>query len=382
MHVHSVRCLTELREHGPATLGELAQRTKLSRPTVDAALGILIDLGLVEESAPVKLGQGAGRPARRYRFMSDYGLVVGVDVGSHSVRAVVADLSGRILASADSPDSPGADGVARLTAVCAAVRQAIEQSGMPGRPIIAMGVGVSGIVGADGRLAVSSTFPDWVGVDIAGKLGREFDTSVVVENDMNLAALAERRMGAAQLADDFLYVFIGHRISTALILAGEIRQGSHSAAGEIDASSFDIDLDEAGEIRWHSAAGAAEVFRAARDGDPAALAEVAAFAEALAKTLATVSLVIDPDAIVLGGGLSRAGELLLSPLRDALRRRIRIPALPRVIGSVLSVDAVALGALSRAFGVASSILSGGDLFGEPTIAGPFGHRDELDLTAV
>lgn len=350
------RVAVALRDGGRATVAQLAERIGLSRPTVEATLPLLRERGLVGMIDEHTLGgRGAGRPARIFEFVADAGLLVGVDVGIHRIRVVVADLTGHVVAWHQRDIDGTFVGVGRLDSVKEAVHACFELAGIEiGRlsRLSGMAVAVSGMVGSDGRLTVSHNFPDWEGVDIAGKLSEEFGCPVTIENDMRLAALAEHRMGAARLVDDVAYFFAGHRISMGLIIEGKLRRGRHGAAGEIGGSVFSMHVDDSGQLRWESAGTGEEVFRAAGDGDPAAIAEIEAFVRGVATGIATVTMAVDPDVVVVGGGLSRAGEELLRPLRAAVMSEIGVPVRPSIIQSELGAESVVLGALALASGQA------------------------------
>ena len=370
------RVAVALRDGGRATVAQLAERTGLSRPTVEAALPALRERGLVgmieEHTAG---GRGAGRPARIFEFVADAGLLVGVDVGIHRVRVVVADLTGRIVAWHQRDIEQRFVGADRLDYVKDAVRTCFDRAGIDiGRlaTLSGMAVAVSGMVGPDGRLAVSHNFPDWEGVDIGGRLREEFGCPAVIENDMRLAALAEHRMGAARLVDDVAYFFAGHRISMGLIIDGKLRRGRHGAAGEIGGSVFSMHVDDSGQLRWETAETAEEVFRAAAAGDSAARAEIERFVRGVATGIATVTMAVDPDVVVVGGGLSRAGEELLRPLRAAVMSEIALPVRPPIIQSELGAESVVLGALALASGQAMERLYQASDLPEP----------EIDVAAV
>lgn len=350
------RVAIALRDGGRATVARLAERTGLSRPTVASALPVLCERGLVGMVDEQTLGgRGAGRPARIFEFLADAGFLVGVDVGIHRIRVVVADLAGRVVGWHEREVDPAFGGADRMEGVKAAIHDGLDAAGVERARLSrlsGMAVAVSGMVGPDGRLIVSRNFPDWEGVDIAGRLRDEFGCPVSVENDMRLAALAEHRMGSARLMDDVAYFFAGHRISMGLIIDGRLRRGRHSAAGEIGEIVFSMQVDEAGQLRWETAESAEAVFRAAAGGDEAARAEIKRFVGGLATGMATVTMAIDPDVVVVGGGLSRAGEELLRPLREAVMAEIHVPVRPTIIQSELGAESVALGALALASGQA------------------------------
>ena len=355
-NLSGARVAIALRDGGRATVAQLAERTGLSRPTVEAALPALRGRGIVGMVDEQTLGgRGAGRPARIFEFIADAGFLIGVDVGIHKVRVVIADLAGRIVAWYEREVGRDFVGVGRLEVVTQSVHECLGEAGIDVARLSrlsGMAVAVSGMVGSDGRLIVSRNFPDWEGVDIAGRLHDEFGCPVAVENDMRLAALAEHRMGAARLVDDVAYFFAGHRVSMGLIIDGKLRRGRHNAAGEIGEIVFSMQVDESGQLRWVSADTAEEVFRKAAAGDPAAIAEIELFVAGLATGMATVTMAVDPDVVVVGGGLSRAGEELLRPLRAAVMKEIRVPVRPSIIQSELGAESVVLGALAHASGQA------------------------------
>lgn len=366
---HAAICAVALRDHGRATVAELADRTGLSRPTVEAGLETMADRGLVSTLDGMTTGgRGVGRPARRYAFRPEAGHVVAVDVGVHRIRAAVADLAGRTIGWREEGTDAATVGPIRMATVMRAVSACLADAGVAAPSLVGMGVAVTGMVGRDGRLIVSKNLPDWEGVDIAGHLQREYGCPVVVDNDIRMAALAEHRLGAARLVDDVVYLFAGHRVSMGLILGGELRHGRHSAAGEIGGIAFSMSVDDRqDQLRWKSAESGAEVFRRAADGDPAAIAEVSQFAQGLATGVATVAMAIDPDMIVIGGGLSQAGGVLLDPLRRAVNAAIPVPVMPSIVASELGSESVLLGTLVRAFGVTAMPLYGSANLPEPVI---------------
>ena len=362
-------CAIALRDHGHATVAELSGRTGLSRPTVEAGLEAMTSRGVVSVLCELTTGgRRAGRPARVYSFSPHAGYVVAADVGPHRVRVALADLGGGIIGWLDEPTGDDVVGPERMVCVRRVIDQCLHDGGVLASDLVGMGVAVTGMVGLDGRLIVSRNLPDWEGVDISGRLSRIYGCPVVVENDIRMAALAEHRLGAARLADDIVYLYAGHRASMALILGGKLRHGHHSAAGEIGGIAFSMAVDDQhDQLTWKTAPSGEEVFRLAADGDFAAREEVRQFVAGLATGVAIAAMTVDPDLIVVGGGLSRAGGGLLDPLRDAVCDAIPVPVRPTIIASELGAEAVTLGTLVHAFGVASVSLYGSPDLPEPTI---------------
>lgn len=343
------RTAQQLRDGGPATVNDLAITLGLSRTSVENAVAVLGDTGLIVE-ATAAVGRGAGRPARRYAFDVDAGAVVGVDIAAASIRVVIADLGGTVLAQQTFAGvAEERDGASKLAAVIADVHRALGDAGLAVSRIRAIGVALPGIVDDAGRVTASVVIPDWSGIDIGSHIRQAFGCPVAVDNGVRLAAVAEHHLGVAQLVDDVLYLSVGNRIAMGLILGGRPRRGIHNAAGDIGRLAFRGIDTETGQITWRAGDTAADVFGRARGGDAAAAAEVEAFVTELAHGIATLVLTVDPAMIVIGGGLSAAHGQLLDPLRERLQRFIGLPFQVPIAEARLGADAAAHGALVHAF---------------------------------
>ncbi|MFF3494818.1 ROK family protein [Streptomyces sp. NPDC002795] len=326
------------------TLTELVRTTKVARATVENALAGLVEQNLAAEVLPdADASRQVGRPAKRYRFHAAAARVLGLDVGVHKVLAVVADLSGTVLGVRRTAVSPELSPEHRIAAARALGHRALRGAGEG--PLRAVGVGTTGIVAADHTVAISSQLPGWAGTDLAAPFQEGFGVPVVAGNDSKLAALGERWRGSARTMRDVVYVHVGRRISTGIVLGGTVLHGTHGAAGEIG------QLPGSG---WHSAHerllarwGTPEaLFAAVRARDTSAAQALDAFTADLVQGIAPVVLTVDPEAVVIGGGLSRAGDLLLEPLRARLAEVCLFPV--AVVGSELGDEAVAHGAVRLA----------------------------------
>ena len=340
-------CLLALREAPePLTLAELAAATGLSRPTVDAVLQDLAAAGTVVPAPPAPSG-GAGRPARRVAFAPSAGCVAAFDIGARSVRCLVTDLAGTELARSEVPLPAGAP----LDAL-------VEAIARTGRSPGAVGVAAPGIVAADGRIAQSLAAPGLIGLDLAARLAQRLGCPVVVDNDIKLAALAEHHLG--EDAESMLFVQLGHRISVAAILEGRILQGAHRLAGELGSQRGMrwTPTSERGRLVWSTGAEARPLLERAAAGEETARAEIEEFCEEIAPRLATVLLTLDPARVVVGGGLSRAGETLLGPLRRAVGRLLMTEHAPDLVAARLTTDGALAGALGAAFRHGSVSLTG------------------------
>ncbi|MFE0462518.1 ROK family protein [Kitasatospora sp. NPDC058965] len=353
--------LERLRTGGPESRAQLARDTGLSKPTVSAALAVLEQAGLVREAgvhAPER-----GRTAVLYEPDPTAGQVLGVDIGRARLRVAVADLAGRILAHRDVPNrGRSADAVA--DAVVAAAREATEEAG--GGP----GAVVHAVIGSPGvwdeqqqRVHYAVQLPGWGRRGLFERIEAELGTPISVHNDANLAALGEYADGAGTGSRVFAYLLVGTGLGTGVVVNGEIQQGAHGAAGEIGflplpGTGRHLEQEAAADsvVRAARAEGmtgalnAKRVFAAARAGDPRAAAAVLREAEQLAYPVAVLAAVLDPDLVVLGGGLGHGADLLLGPLEEALHRLT--PLRPRLAASALGDEAVLRGALAIALGIA------------------------------
>lgn len=396
--LNSAATLRALRDGGESTLSGLAGRVGLSRPTTEGALGELIDRGLVAEDAP-RPGAGLGRPARRYRFRAEAGHALGIDIDAHRVRLVVADLTGGVAGGHRADLDVQAPPRERIAAVRAAVKACLGATGVERRSLWAVAAGTPGVVAPDGTVASCTVVPGWEGVHLARELGRSFSCPVLVENDANLAAMAERWRGAARDVDDVVCVHAGLDLhtGTGALIGGRLHRGRWGAAGEIgmlpemglrdttaalitgtdvgpEAASAALaeltsaagsmpdggspggtpagkdPLGDGGPLGGDSAGPsldhAGRVLEAAGWGAAEAKAVVERLAARMARGVAAMALALDPEMIVVGGPLVRAGDLLVSELRRRVEPLCLSPV--RIVASELGDESVGLGAVRLA----------------------------------
>lgn len=265
--------------------------------------------------------------------------VVAVDVGGTGIKAALCDRNCAVLDTASRP-TPAADGVpAVLTAICHTIEELSERAAA--RRLRAAGIGLilPGVVDpAAGVVRYSANLP-WRELPIAGEISGRVGLPVAIEHDVRAAGLAEARLGAARDVPDALFVGIGTGIAAAAIVDGRPVPGAGGLAGEIG----HLPVVPGGEPcacglrgcaeRYASAAGisrrfqaqtgrsasAAEVIELAAAGDPAAGQVFDQALTVLAQLLTGCVLLLDPALIVLGGGLSLAGDALLRPLAERLQ---------------------------------------------------------------
>ncbi|MFD1939203.1 ROK family protein [Nonomuraea mangrovi] len=362
--LNSAAILRAMRGAGDATLTELARAARVSRPTAEVIVEDLLGEGWAEECEEEQGDRQRGRPARRYRFRASAGHVVGVGIGSSSVRTMAADLGGTILASCREPLPRDASAAERLAMVRDLVTRAAAEAGCEVSELVAVGVGTTGVVDGEGRVVKSVVLPGWTGVELRAELEKRVPSPILVENDMRLAVLAEHWRGAAQGMSDVVYLFTGDRLGLGFLIGGVPYRGAHAASGEIGVqagdhwSAFRHVLDyamavEPGELRSTRESAEFAIARA-RAGDAQAAEAVSRFARHLAGGLVSIVNPLDPEMVVIGGSLSTAGDLLVEPIQSYLDEVCLYP--PRVVASELSSESITLGAVRMALNHADTVL--------------------------
>lgn len=361
--------LAALLDSEQLTRPELASGTGLSRPTISEAVRRLVATGLIVEDG-VRRG-GLGRVPTCYRLAPTAGYVVAADIGGDNLRVAVADMSGTVrLEKKQATRATGARRVAAQTARM--VRAATESIGDRLGPLRRVGVSAPGVIHADGRtMSIAHNLGEDGPFDLLTPLESAVDAPIMLDNNVNLAALGERWRGHAREVANFVFLAVGAGIGMGLVHNGEVIRGAHGAAGEIAYLPLPGNLPpgqrvghgkellaaEAGgygmlaAMRAHHGwpgdrpATVAELFEQAADGVPAAVELVEAEGRQLGLTVASTCAVFDPDLVVLGGGIG-SNALLLPVVRETVRALVPFP--PRVESSALGEIASLTGALSIA----------------------------------
>ncbi|MFC9982954.1 ROK family protein [Microbacterium keratanolyticum] len=364
----SARTAVHLRDSGAATVTDLARALDLSRTSVESSVTQLVAAGIVEETLTPAGPRGAGRPARTYEFRADAGLIAGLDVGTHSVRLLLADLAGVVRSRHSFPGlDTTATGAEQIDVVIGHLRQALASEGLAPGSLRAIGISLPGIVDATGRVLTSVIVPGWGSIDLPAQFHAAFGCPLAIDNGVRLAALAEHHLGAARLVDDVLYVSVGTRVSAGAILGGQARRGAHNVAGDIGRLAVRQSDPTTGEIVWRSAETGEDVARLAMSGDEDARAEIEHLVDDLGRSLALLTMAIDPAIVVIGGGMSLAREAFREPLARAVSRHTGLPFELPIVSAALGADAAAYGAVVFAFGQCADSLYGGVTLPEPRV---------------
>jgi len=373
--LNRLRVIDALRDEGLISRAEIARRTGLSRSTVSSLVSELQADGLVvERSEPAAAhGDQGGRPPILLSFDASAGVAVGIDFDHHHVRVAVSDLSSRILVErelqldTDHAAHEGLDAAAEL------VGELLAEAGVDQARVIGAGMCLPGpIHRPTGVVGSTAILPGWVGVAAAEEMHRRLDLPILVDNDANLAALAEAAFGAGRDAKDLVYLMISSGIGAGLVLNGRLYRGAEGLAGELGHVLVDADgpvcrcgnrgcletvagTDALAELLRRSHGDGLDgraIVRLAREGDLGCRRVIADAGRAIGKAAATLVNVLNPELLIVGGDLSDAGELLLDGVRESLERS----ALPTAVQAA-DVVAGSLGDRAEVLGAIALVLS-------------------------
>jgi predicted NBD/HSP70 family sugar kinase len=356
--------LRHIRQLGQCSRAELARLSGLSKPTVSLALANVERSGLVREA-----GQRTGVPGRSavlYEIRPQAGYVLGLDIGHQYLRGAVADLTGEVIArSALRTKASNTSG--RVAELIRLADELCAEAGIARSSVTQTVIGSPGVY--DPRrnaIALAGGLAGWGRPAVLAELRAAFGQQLVVENDVDAATLAEREQGHGREVRTFAFVWIGTGIGMGLMIDGNLHRGVHGVAGEIAfmpiSAGQGSDPEDARRRGQLEAAGSAaavvraarrtgmrgsvsarRVFEAAAAGDERATAVVADEVVLVARAVCAVVTVVDPELVVLGGGIGQAPGFAAA-VAEELRRLA--PVMPDVRVSALGTEAVVDGCLA------------------------------------
>ncbi len=371
-----MRVVDALRRSGTASRSELAQLTGLSRTTIATLVADLFARGLVVEPPVASGGTRSGcrgRPPALLRLDPSAGVAVGVDFGHSHVRVAVADLSSTLLGEASASVETDDDADRALDVAAELVAEVLEAAGVDHTRVVGAGMGVPGPYDRRRNVVNSSTIlPGWIGRNAGDELSRRLDVHVEVDNDANLGALGELTFGTGRGIRNAVYVKMSTGIGAGLIWQGELYRGATGIAGELG----HVQVQDGGGVCncggrgcLQTVAAVPTLLAAARAahgpeltlhglielveaGDFSARRIVGEAGRAVGRVLADLCNLINPEAIIVGGDLSAAGEPLLAGIREAIDRH----ALPGAAEAV-AVKAAVLGERAEVLGALGLVIA-------------------------
>ncbi|ALE04696.1 transcriptional regulator (plasmid) [Arthrobacter sp. ERGS1:01] len=360
------RIIDAVKKHGGLTQVELAGATGLSPASVSNIVKELSSSGILHTAPSTR----SGRRAQYVTLARRLGLVAAVDFSERHMRVALADSAQTILAEKHMPlarDHRADNELDRTMMMLADMLDSVD-AGMD--EVLTLCVGLPApLVRTTGVIARRGILRGWDGIPVAEVLERRLNRRVFVDNSSNLAALAEHRYGSSRGINTSIFINVDDGIGAGLILNGEVFRGRNGTAGEVGHMTI---LENGPLCRCGSRgcleaiAGGAAILEGLRDhlgslklnevvvhamaGDAACLRAVADAGRHIGIAAANLSNVFDPERIVVGGQLARAGEILLGPLRHTVERSVIVEQeiMPDIVQGQLGNRAALLGAVAHA----------------------------------
>ncbi len=340
-HRNRDRVVDVLRSRGQLSQAEIARATGLSRTTVSTLVAELRDGGLVASVNLKTTHERGGRPGVRLVLSDPKQFVAGIDFGHSHVNVAVADVARNVLGERHQELDVNHRAAEALDTSARLLDELLDELGLERKQVVAVGMGIPGPVDrARGSAGSATILPDWVGLRIAAEMRERLGVPVEIENDANLGALAELTWGAGRGCANFVYVKAATGIGAGIVVDGRLLRGATGTAGEIGHTT----LDGEGPLCYCGNRGCLEtvasgpaiealvgrvegerltlqrIVELAREGDPRCRRAVSDAGREIGIAVAGLCNLVNPERVIVGGLLCRAGDVLLDPLRESIRR--------------------------------------------------------------
>lgn len=356
--------MERLLRDGATSRASLSRVTGLSKQTISEVMLVLAERGWVRESG--KISGGVGRTAVRYEIDARAGFALGLDLGASTLRGVLTDISGTVVAEHEMTADKNPSALPGQTLALKAAMLAAADA--PADRLQIATVATPGVMTPQGRLELAPNLPGVASLDLADQLRKVLNCQVIFENDVNAAALGEYWEAGENADDHFAFVSLGTGVGLGILVEGRLLRGASRAAGEIgylplggdpfaaaslDQGALETSLGAAGILERYQEYGGSratsvrDVFDRLNSGDAAAQRAIDETARLAALVVVTIGAVIDPDRIVFGGNIGGRPELvhrIKAILPSVQRRPIRVEV------SRLGARATVLGAAAMSLG--------------------------------
>ncbi|MEO7005462.1 MAG: ROK family transcriptional regulator [Terrimesophilobacter sp.] len=360
------RIVDAIKLHGGLTQVELAGITGLSAATVSNIVRELSGTGVLHTSPTTQ----SGRRAQNVTLAHALGLVVGVHFSLRHMRVALADVAHTIVAEHHMPlahDHRADNELDRTTLLIADMLDSVQASMSE---VLAVVIALPAPINRPlGTTARSGILRGWDGIPVAEVMQHRLRRAVYVDNAANLAALGELRLGAARGKRNAVYLDVGEGIGAGIIINGEVFRGQNGTAGEFGHTT----VRENGTLCRCGNRGCLEAIASgsallenlkptlgvlklndvvlrAMGGDDACIRAIGDVGKHIGVAAANLCNLLDPERLVIGGELARAGELLLGPIRHATERSVIVDeqSMPDIVQAQLGARAATLGAVAYA----------------------------------
>lgn len=363
--INRLHVLETIRRREPIARVEIGEHTRLSRATVSAIIGALLEEGLVAEieeppSAGREAASGRGRPRIMLRMNPNAAYVAGVKISMHQISVMVTNLRADVLTSFVLPMRTHRLGAAVIADIVEdSLRRAVADAGLEIGQIAGVGIGLPGFIDAVAGICHWSPIFGNEPVHFAALVQERLGVSTRIENDANLVTLAERWFGHGQDVDDFIVITVEHGVGMGVFLNGELYRGHHGLGAEFGhakhdrhgppcrcgqsgcieayAADYAILRDAAMLIELGDVEDALAADRAIRQVTELAFAGDRRFqhlferaGEVLGLGIANLINVLNPARVILSGAGMRAGRMLGDPLIATIRANVLAPLADRL----------------------------------------------------
>ncbi|MEW5814055.1 MAG: ROK family transcriptional regulator [Spirochaetota bacterium] len=383
-----LKILSFIRDKEHISRTELAQLANLSLPAVSRIVGLLLRQGYVRE---VGLGDSrGGRKPVMVEAVPDVGFVIGVDLGGTRILAAAADLHGRVLHVAEARP----EGTRLIDSLFTAIREAVHRLDKEQRKrLLGIGIGTPGLLDYTRGVVITAANLGWKNVPLRDRVQEEFNLPAFVDNDANVAALAEWLQGAGRGVQHLVHITVSRGLGAGIIINGQMHRGAGGTAGEIG-ETFMLESAKT-ECGWQTLEGLCAgralvqqaedalkrgeaaalhapvtfetILSAAKGGDALSVRLLQRAADYLSVGIANFVNTFDPQLVIVGGMLARAGDLVLKPIREKLDR-----LLGPVLREKVQVTLGTLGERAGVIGAASLVL-------HQAFAPPLQHGEAVSL---
>ncbi len=383
--INRASILELIRCHGTISRTQIAAELSVSLPTVMRISNDLMRAGLVIENGQKE--SSGGRKRNLLQFNGAAHLVIGIDLGGTKIYGAAANLNGELLHEI-SYTHYQTQAEQSLAVVCQMIDELLRFAEGAALPVRGIGLGVPGVVQPESGVVTIAPALDWTDFPLKERLAGRYSLPIVIENDVNLAALGEVWFGTDADINNLVLLAIGTGIGAGVVINGAVYGGAHHLAGEVGyflpdrshlgkaypgfgaleqlasgtgiagrgraarQAMMESGLRPAEDVQ---ALTAEEVFLAARRGEAWAEAVLQETIDYLAQLVAAVTLVVDPDAILLGGGVAKSADLLIEPIQRRLQGAI--PLIPPIQASKLGYRAAAFGAIIQVLRITTNYYS-------------------------
>lgn len=349
--------LSNIREHQPITRAAVSRKVGVSRATVSSIVDDLIRKKLISEQGYGSSTKEGGRPGIHLVFnpVSSYG--IGVDVGGTKILMVLTDLDGRVVHKEEHP------AVKVLEEVVTLIKGFITRSPVEEKSISAMGIGIPGILDSDSGVVVDAPALGWKSLSIRNIMRKSFSFPIFINNDVKCALFGELQYGAGKSCKSLAFIAIGTGVGSAIYVNGALLEGAHFSAGEIGYMTDRKDVEDghfnevgefgqfekrtSGSALMRSGKTAHDWFRGYEEGEEESIKIIDEYLKNLSIGISNMVCIINPEKIILGGGVSRSLGPHMDKIEAWLKKLTPIPVTLERSG--MGSDTGAIGAVAYAF---------------------------------